>query len=193
MKTSKQLLLLGNKPVLRHCVDTLSATGVQDLVVVTGTGQAACNEALWGAKVRTVVNEKPDSQMADSVRTGLRAVDETCSGVLVCLADHPLVSFDTYQAIIDAHQQSPEKIIIPAFEGRRGHPSLFPFSVISDIFFLPTLRDVVREDNERVLVIDVLDEGVVLDMDTRDDYRVVLERYALRKGSTAENAEIAEE
>jgi len=181
MKTSKQLLLLGNKPVLRHCVDTLSATGVQDLVVVTGTGQAACSEALWGARVRTVVNEKPDSQMADSVRKGLCAVDETCSGVLVCLADHPLVSFNTYQAIINVHHRYPEKIIIPAFEGMRGHPSLFPFSVISDIFFFPTLRDVVREDNERVLVIDVPDEGVVLDMDTRDDYRVVLERYALQK------------
>jgi molybdenum cofactor cytidylyltransferase len=194
MRTSKQLLLLGNKPVLRHCADTLASTGVQELVVVvSGTGQAACCEALWGAKVRIVVNEQQDSQMADSVRTGLRAVDDTCSGVLICLADHPLVSRATYQAVINAHQRSPEKIIVPAFKGKRGHPGLFPFSVISDIFFLPTLRDVVREDNERVLVVDVPDEGVVLDMDTGDDYRVVLERYARGKKFTAEDAEIAEE
>ncbi len=187
MGTSKQLLLLGNKPVLRHCVDTLAATGVQDLVVVVSKReQAACCEALWGAKVRIVVNEAPDSQMADSVRTGLRAVDETCPGVLVCLADHPLVNWNTYQAIINAHQQYPEKIIIPAFEGRRGHPCLFPFSVISDIFFLPTLRDVVREENDRVLVVDGPDEGVVLDMDTMDDYRVVLGRYIKMSRGDAE-------
>lgn len=178
MGTSKQLLPLGNKPVLLHCVDALAAVGVQDLVVVTGTGRSACSGALWGADVRIVVNDAPDSDMADSVRTGLRALDETCTGVLVCLADHPLVSRTTYRAIINAHRQSPEKIVIPAFKGRRGHPSLFPFPVISDIFFLPTLRDLVREDDGRVLVVDVPDEGVVLDMDTRDDYRVVLERYA---------------
>ncbi len=134
MGTSKQLLLLGNKAVLRHCVDTLASTGI-DLVVVTGPEHDACTEALKGAKARLVRNADPDGQMADSIRTGLRAIDETCSAVLVCLADHPLVEEDTYRALLDAHRREPEKIIIPAFEGRRGHPSLFPYAVISDIFF----------------------------------------------------------
>lgn len=189
MGTSKQLLLLGNKPVIRHCVDAIAASPVQDLVVVIGKEQAACSEALQGADVRMVWNKAPDSQMADSVRIGLRAVDETCSGVLVCLADHPLVCCGTYQALINAHRQSPEKIIIPAFKGRRGHPSLFPFSVISEIFFLPTtLRNLVLEDDGRVLVVDVPDEGIILDMDTGNDYRVILEKYALREGDYSTGA-----
>jgi molybdenum cofactor cytidylyltransferase len=82
--------------------------------------------------------------MADSARIGLRALDETTSGVIVCLVDHPLVTCGTYQAIINAHARSPEKIIIPAFQGKRGHPGLFPFGLISDLFFLPTLRDLIR-------------------------------------------------
>jgi molybdenum cofactor cytidylyltransferase len=180
MGTSKQLLLLGNKTVLRHCVDTLASIDLQDLVVVTGAEHGACAEALLGAKSRLVRNDAPDAQMADSVRIGLAAIDETCSGVLVCLADHPLVSTDTYRAVLDAHCKEPEKIIIPAFDGRRGHPGLFPYSVISDIFFAATLRDLVREDDGRVLTIDVPDEGIVLDMDTRDDYQRILERYSLR-------------
>ena len=100
MGTSKQLLLLGNKPVIRHCVDAIAASGVQDLVVVIGKEQAACSEALRGADARIVTNNAPDSQMADSVRTGLRAVDETCSGVLLCLADHPLVSCGAFAVSI---------------------------------------------------------------------------------------------
>lgn len=181
MGTSKQLLLLGNRPVIRHCADALAAAGMQDLVVVAGAEQTACAEALRGADARIVTNNVPGSQMADSVRTGLRAVDETVSGVLVCLADHPLVRSDTYRAIIETHQQSPEKIVIPAFGRRRGHPSLFPYSVISDIFFAASLRDIVHEDESRVLVVDVPDEGVVLDMDTEEDYRTVLNKYALRE------------
>jgi CTP:molybdopterin cytidylyltransferase MocA len=180
MGTSKQLLRLGNKTVIRHCVDTLAAAGIGQIVVVCGAGQEACAQELRGTDARIVWNEATGSQMADSVRVGLRAVDETCPSVLVCLADHPLVTSNTYQAIIDAHQQSPERIIIPAFEGRRGHPGLFPFPVISDIFFQPTLRDLIREEGDRVLVVDVPDEGVVLDMDTKEDYRAIADRFAMR-------------
>jgi CTP:molybdopterin cytidylyltransferase MocA len=96
----------------------------------------------------------------------------------VCLVDHPLVTCSTYQAIIDAHARSPEKIIIPAFQGKRGHPSLFPYDLISDLFFLPTLRDLIRENNDQVLMVDVPDEGAILDMDTREDYLVIAEKFA---------------
>jgi molybdenum cofactor cytidylyltransferase len=185
MGTSKQLLRLGNKAVVRHSVDTLGAAGIGQIVVVSGAGQDACAAELAGTGAQVVRNEAKNSQMADSVRIGLRAVNETCPAVLVCLADHPLVSLTTYQAIISAHERSPEKIIIPAFEGKRGHPSLFPFPVISDIFFLPTLRDLIREEGDRVLVLDVPDEGVVLDMDTEEEYRAIVEKFETRPDNAA--------
>ncbi len=181
MGTVKQLLRLGNKAVIRHCVDTLAAAGIGQIVVVCGAGHDACAAELIGTGARIVWNKTKGGQMADSVRIGMRAVDETCPAVLVCLADHPLVSCNTYRAIVDAHKQSPERIIIPAFEGRRGHPTLFPFSVISDIFFLGSLRDLIRDEGDRVLVVDVPDEGVVLDMDTEEDYRAVVAKFATRQ------------
>lgn len=180
MGTAKQLLRLGNKSVIRHCVDTLAGAGIEQVVVVTGARHDACAQELQGAAAQIVRNEAQDSQMADSARIGLRAVEETCSGVLVCLADHPLVTCSTYRTIIDAHGRSPEKIIIPVFQGKRGHPSLFPFSILSDLFFLPTLRDLIRENHDEVLMLDVADEGAVLDMDTREDYHVVTETFARR-------------
>jgi molybdenum cofactor cytidylyltransferase len=183
MGTSKQLLQLGNKTVIRHCVDTLADAGIGQIVVVCGAKHDACAQELQGAGMQLVRNEAQNSQMADSARIGLRALDETSSGVIVCLVDHPLVTCSTYQAIIDAHARSPEKIIIPAFQGKRGHPSLFPFDLISDLFFLPTLRDLIRENNDQVLMVDVPDEGTILDMDTREDYLVIAEKFAKRADS----------
>jgi molybdenum cofactor cytidylyltransferase len=180
MGTSKQLLRLGNKAVIRHCVDTLAAAGIRQVVVVCGAGQDACAAELEGTGVNIVWNEAKGSQMADSVRVGLRAVDETCPAVLVCLADHPLVTSSTCKALIDAHQQSPDRVIIPAFKGRRGHPTLFPFPVINEIFFQPTLRDLIREEGDRVLVVDVPDEGVVLDMNTKEEYHTIADKFATR-------------
>lgn len=183
MGTSKQLLRLGSKTIIRHCVDTLAAAGIAQVVVVTGTRHDACAQELEGAGVQLVRNKAQNSQMADSARLGLRALDETSSGVIVCLVDHPLVTPGTYQAIIDAHARAPKKIIIPVFQGKRGHPSLFPFDLISDLFFLPTLRDLIRENSDQVLMVDVPDEGTILDMDTREDYLVIAEKFAKRADS----------
>lgn len=183
MGTPKQLLPLGNKTVIRHCTETLGASGIEDLVVVIGAQYEECVEALKGTPARFCRNEAVDSQMADSMRIALRSLDDACSGVLVCLADHPLVKADTYRAIINHHRRDPGKIIIPAFQGRRGHPSLFPLELISDLFFTDTLRDIIRQNEERIMQFEVPDEGIILDLDTRKDYQAMLARFSRRNGA----------
>ena len=180
MGTSKQLLRLGTKSVIRHCVDPLVAAGITEIIVVSGADHDAYAGELNGTGARIVRNNAQDSQMADSVRVGLRALGAGCSGVFVGLADHPLVGCATYRTMVTAHHQSSERIIIPAFQGKRGHPSLFPLPVISGIFLLPILRDLIREQSDRLLVVDVPDAGVVLDMDTKEDYRSIAEKFAMR-------------
>jgi molybdenum cofactor cytidylyltransferase len=116
--------------------------------------------------------------MAGSVRLGLREAEPASTGVLICLADHPLVSPATIRKIINAHSGSPEVIVIPVYKGRRGHPTLFPATVIQDIFSGKTLREVITAHAGSVRTIDVGDEGVVLDLDTPEDYERIRERFA---------------
>ena len=40
-------------------------------------------------------------------------------------SDHPFVALGSVLALIDAHQRTGAPIIIPVYEGRRGHPALF--------------------------------------------------------------------
>jgi molybdenum cofactor cytidylyltransferase len=179
----KQLLLLGDRTVLRHSIDTLREAGVSSIVVVCGADPQQYAPSLGNSGVRLVPNEAAGTEMADSVRLGLGQIDTAAfSGILVCLADHPLVQTETYRTLITLHYQSPGKIIVPAYEGRRGHPSLFPPLIINDIFSKTSLRDIVRQDPARVLVVDVPDEGVILDMDTEPDYQKTVELYQARSG-----------
>lgn len=178
MGRSKQLLPLGHSPVIRHCLDSVVASGLQDIVVVLGADHDGTAAAISGMPVRTVVNADPGSDMAGSVRLGLREAEPASTGVLICLADHPLVSTATIRKIINAHSGSPEVIVIPVYKGRRGHPTLFPATVIQDIFSGKTLRDVITAHAGSVRTIDVGDEGVVLDLDTTEDYERIRERFA---------------
>jgi molybdenum cofactor cytidylyltransferase len=118
--------------------------------------------------------------MADSVRIGVRALDDRVSGVLVCLSDHPLVAPETFRAIIQAHHREPDRIIIPCHGGRRGHPALFSRSILDEVLSGGTLRDIIGKDARRVQQVEVNDEGILQDMDTNEDYQKVREIFARR-------------
>jgi CTP:molybdopterin cytidylyltransferase MocA len=182
MGRPKPLLPLGNRTVIGHCLDTIIAAGLRDIIVVVGPDGDEIAETLRGLPVAVVKNESRRSEMVASVRIGLRALEDHASGVLICLTDHPLTSADTLTAIVLGHQVTPDKIIIPAYQGKRGHPTLFPRSVIEEVFSGDNLRDVIRRDFGRIRIIEVGDEGVVLDMDTREDYENIVQKFTVRKG-----------
>jgi CTP:molybdopterin cytidylyltransferase MocA len=173
MGRSKQLLPLGPKPVICRCLDSVLDAGIQDIVVVLGAGSDKIAAAISGMPVRTIINNDPRSDMAESVRTGIRAMDGSPSGILVCLSDHPLVSAETIRTIVRQHHETPDSVIIPCHQGKRGHPTLFPNKIITEVFSGITLRDIIRNNSHKVRAIDVDDEGVVLDMDTEEDYRMI--------------------
>lgn len=122
----KQILPIGDKPAIRHCLDSIIESGIKDIVVVLGEQGPEVLKVINDLPVKVAFNNEPQSEMAEPVRIGLRAVDADSSGVLVALSDHPLVSVETIKMLIDFHKQDPHKIIIPLYEEKRGHPTLFP-------------------------------------------------------------------
>jgi molybdenum cofactor cytidylyltransferase len=172
----KQLLSLGNKTVIRRCVDTILLSGVRDIIVVAAVGAEEMIDVLKDLPVKLARNPYPESDMAESVRTGLCEVNAGSSGILVCLSDHPLAKAETLLTLIQIHREDPEKVIVPMFNGRRGHPTLFPRPVILEIRDAPTLRHIVCKIPERTRVVEVPDEGVAFDIDTPEDYRCAMEK-----------------
>lgn len=174
----KQLLPFADRPVIRHCLDKIISSGVDEIVAVLPEKGSRIRDAIAGLPVTIIFNCDPESDMAGSVKTGLRAIETSAAGVLICLADHPLVSERTFRTLISSHRQSPEKIIVPTFGGKSGHPVLFPRKVIEEIYHSSTMREIILRDEERVRYIDLHDEGVLFDMDTREDYLRMLERIS---------------
>ena len=176
MGQPKQLLPLGNKPVIRHCLDNLVAAGIKDIVVVLSQRESEILNSMKDLPVQIVFNENPESEMAESVRIGLCTLTDSSSGVLVHLSDHPLVSAGTLKSIVQYYLETPDKIIIPLYKGKKGHPSLFPKPVIDEVFVRLNLRDIINRDSSRIRFLDVDDEGVILDMDTKEDYERILKK-----------------
>lgn len=177
MGCCKQLLPLGDKPVIRRCLEALLVAGLEEIVVVLGPSGQEIAKVIEGLPVTIVWNNEPNSDMTGSVRVGMQAVGQTASAVIVCLVDHPLVLPETIRTLIQSHEQEADKIIIPTCRGRKGHPTLFPRAALKELPTVSTLRDIVRKDSARVKLVDVTDSGTVMDMDTPEDYQVILDTY----------------
>jgi CTP:molybdopterin cytidylyltransferase MocA len=175
MRSCKQLLPVGDRPSIVRCLETIVAAGLEGIVVVVATGGEAVAEAVRPFPVTIVRNEILNSDMAQSVRTGLAAIADSVTGVCIALADHPLVLPETYRTLLQCHAREPGGIHIPVYAQRRGHPTLFPRPVLEEIALLPTLRDVLALHSGSVRTTAVPDPGVVLDMDTPEEYCRILD------------------
>jgi len=181
MGQQKQLLPLGSRTIIEHCVQTMLTAGLSDIAVVINPQGAKVFSAIEHLPVAAAINPDSNSDMAASVRIGLNALKEQTSAVLVCPGDHPLVLPETMQALLSRHQKYPEAILIPSHNRRRGHPTLFPRGIIQEIYTSRSLRDIVSNNETCVQYLDVQDRGVLLDMDTPEDYALILQEYAAQK------------
>lgn len=171
MGTCKQLLPLGDRPAIVHCLENLAAAGIVEPVVVVNPANQELVELLHPLAVTLAANDAPESDMAGSVRAGLRRLETTASGILVVLADHPLVTAATYRALAAAHAEEPDAIVIPVRDGRKGHPTLFPRPLLALIDTLPTLREIIGRHWDTIRLLPLADEGITLDMDVWADYQ----------------------
>ena len=170
MGSCKQLLPLGDSTVIARCIGALVTGGAGEIVVVVSEEGDAVAEAVRAYPVMIVVNQEPDGDMASSVRAGRDALTDAARGVIVALCDYPLVSAATIASLVAEFGNSPGNVIIPCHQERSGHPLLFPRSILDELTEDQILRDLVRRDPERIQRLDVTDPGVLIDMDTPEDY-----------------------
>lgn len=171
MGTCKQLLPLAGTTVIGRCLETLQTGGVTDIVVVVSSdGNDVAETALSYSGVKTVINTDASGDMSSSIRAGRAALSPDSSTVLIALCDLPLVQPETVRALISTGTEQSSCICIPTHAGRRGHPILLPRTILDELTVGLTLRDLVKSDPERVVELDLPDAGILLDMDTPEDY-----------------------
>ena len=139
------------------------------MVVVSEDGREIASVAEAFA-ARVVVNRDRAGDMASSIRAGRDALDDGFSGVIVALCDYPLVASSTVEVLLCLHTFFPDGIITPKHQDSRGHPLLFARAILDELGAGMTLRDVMRREPARVYEVPVDDPGILIDMDTPEDY-----------------------
>ena len=172
MGQPKALLKWKNKTFLENICHNLSDAGTEEIVIVTSVSiDKKCRLITTkNVDIIKVINPHPEQGMLSSFRCGLRALKSSGRNVMLCLTDHPMVEVETYRTLFSAAKKN--KIIIPKYKKRRGHPIIFGSDFIPELLEKDCpegARTIVRAHPEAVEEILVEDAGILLDIDTPED------------------------
>ena len=179
MGESKALLDWGGRPLVAAQVTALAAAGCDPVIVVLGSQAGAVRRALpRGA--RWTINGAWRQGRAGSIRAGARAVPRHVERVVVASVDQPC-SASAVGALVEALGANREaRIAVPRHGGRNGHPPVFDAALLPELRRATErgegLREVRRRWRERTIFVEVEDAGVLLNLNTAEDYRRALGR-----------------
>lgn len=174
---NKLLARLDGKPLICHCMETLSRLGLSEIVVVTGFEADRIEEVLSTYDVHVVKNQQFEYGMGTSLAAGVVGLSEDVGATFICLADMPAIETDVFEALTEAFLDRPKRdICVPVFKRQNGHPVLFGrrhFSRLRALKGKQGARRVVAENRQFAQYVTIGTSSIVLDCDTEKDFRTV--------------------
>ncbi|MDD4987088.1 MAG: molybdenum cofactor cytidylyltransferase [Dehalococcoidales bacterium] len=174
MGEPKQLLPFGRSTFVERAVDTLLNSAVAEVIVVVGHQAEAVVERISSKPVKIVRNPDYRQGMITSIIAGLRLVAPEARAVMIAFIDQPLLNSRTIDNLIRGFLSEDKGIAIPTCQGIRGHPVIFATKYIQELMIVKGDiggRQIIDSHPEDVLEVDVASEGIIVDIDNRDDYR----------------------
>ncbi|MBL7967993.1 MAG: nucleotidyltransferase family protein [Prolixibacteraceae bacterium] len=174
MGTQKLLLPFDGKTIIEKVVENILKSGIENIFVVLGANSAELEDALEFWPVQTVVNENFREGMHTSVTTGVKVLPANAKAVLVFPGDQPLIPEEAIRKVVGAWRKSGKLIVIPLFEGKRGHPPLYDLRLRNELLNIDPavgLRSVAQNFQEEVEEVETGSSGIMKDIDTPEEYQ----------------------
>ena len=178
MGSPKALLAYQGRPFLEHLLEVTvhPKIGVRRVVLGAHAEPIAKNIVLTADEI--VINPDWENGQLSSIQAALRSLRATgqmanegttqgTDGLLLCLIDHPLISGALVNELIQQFYATRGKIVLPKYEGRRGHPVIFPAALYEELMRAPMdkgARAVVWAHAADVLEVPTNEEGCILNL-----------------------------
>lgn len=185
MGEPKLLLPIGGAPAIVRVIEALRHGGADRVIVVAPPRSTEHADRLAhvaaSAGAETVFPDVQPADMRASIECGLRDIknNDTYRSVLISPGDAVGLDRATVAAVIAAVAANPERLVVPSWGGKRGHPLALPRGIALSIATLPPGRGVnaiLEAYADRVLLLPVENPEILADLDTPEDYRLWIRR-----------------
>ncbi len=169
----KPLLPLGDKTVLERVIGLFREAGIDDVRVVIGHRAADLLPLVENSRACPIINKHYRTGMFSSVVAGVQTLGEGVDAFFLLPVDIPLVRRWTVTELLFESGNSKTGILYPSFRGKRGHPPFIPIRYREEIVNWKGeggLKSCLERFEADAVDVAVTDEGILLDMDTPEDY-----------------------
>lgn len=167
MGSPKALLPYQGRPFLEHLLEITARPEIGARKVVLGADADSIVKAIPLKANEIVINPEWEKGQLSSIQAAVRKIPAGTEGMLLFLIDHPLISSALVGELIAQFYKSKKPIVLPLYEGRRGHPVIFAASLYDELLRAPLetgARAVVWAHKDEVEEVPTNEEGCVLNL-----------------------------
>ncbi|RTE52041.1 nucleotidyltransferase family protein [Arenibacter aquaticus] len=180
MKGIKQLLPWGESTLLENALKNATASKAQRVLTVLGAYKKEILDSISLGKQDYVYNPNWKSGLGNSIACGTRHLldsDKEYKGILVLLADQPLIDYHYLDSLITQFLDSRNSIVATDYGNRVGVPAIFAATHFEALLQLRSdfgAKEIIKAHGNEVLKISA--DGKELDIDTLEEYERVKKR-----------------
>lgn len=170
----KQLLPWGTVSIIEHLVSTSLATDANSVYTVLGAHRDQIAPKLKNYEVTVLENENWERGMGNSIAVGVEGIlnAENPDGILILLADQPLIDIGYINMMIQTFLNGNSGIIGTEYIDKIGVPALFGSRYYTDLLNLEGDVGAAKIIKNQFKDCSALNPGGKhLDVDTNDDYQ----------------------
>ena len=171
----KLLQEVDGDPLIATMVRRAATTAGQVFVTVPDLDHARCQH-LKNTPATLIPVPQATEGMGVSIATGVAALPETVSAVMILPGDMPELTAADLQTMAQAADNAPQGAILRGTDttGRPGHPVIFPRSAFPALVKLTGdqgARNVIKTHDGPVLPVTLPEAHALTDLDTPEDWR----------------------
>ena len=176
----KALLPFGSRTVIEQVLQPLLSADLSEVAVVLGHRAEEIAAVLEPLPVRLLYNADYRLGMTSSVQVALRSLDPVPDAYLLALVDQPQIGLPVVQQLLAAHTRTQKGLVIPIWQGKRGHPLLLSAAYRPAVLALTPdqgLNMVTRGNPNDTLELPIGNDDILRDMDYQEEYAAELQRW----------------
>ncbi|HXZ11848.1 MAG TPA: nucleotidyltransferase family protein [Candidatus Sulfotelmatobacter sp.] len=180
MGEPKALLPYRGTTFLGHLIEVTRHPRVGITRIVLGAGAEAIRAKLQVDPATIVINAEWSKGQLSSIQAAIRSLPPGITeGLILCPVDHPLVSAALVSQLIAQFDAARNSIVLPTYQGRRGHPVIFPASMYEELLKASPgvgARQVVWAHAAAVVPVPTEEEGVVMNLNDPESLKLAIEK-----------------
>ena len=183
MKGIKQLLPWNGTTLLQHTLNTILDIKKNKVFMVLGANSDLIEAELKLVKqpVALIKNEKWQKGLGSSIACGIDFIleqEHTIDGILICLADQPLLTDVYYKKLLQIFRTNDVAIVATKYPNKSGVPAVFSTKIAQELIHLNEdygARRIMSKYKDNMIVLDAGEQ--IIDIDTPETYEHLYKQH----------------